>query len=242
MLVIPAIDIFEGKCVRLRQGDYAQQTVYSDDPRDVAQKFVDAGLGELHVVDLEGARDRKITNWKALESILSLPGVSAEVGGGVRTSQDIQKLLQLGAKRVVLGSVAAKSPALIGYWAEQFGRDVMTVGVDVRNNSVAVSGWLEDSKLSPVAFILEMTKHGVKRFVCTDINSDGILHGPNLSFYRQLKGAFREVEIVASGGVSSLEDIRSLGKSGASAVIVGKALYEGRITLASLNAEKVSTW
>lgn len=242
MLVIPAIDIFDGKCVRLRQGDYAQQTVYSDDPRDVALGFVEAGLGAVHVVDLEGAKDRTVRNWKALESILSVPGISAEVGGGVRTSQDIQQLLRLGAKRVVLGSVAAKSPALIGYWVEQFGRDVITVGVDVRNNSVAVSGWLEDSKLSPFSFILEMTKHGVKRFVCTDIKSDGILHGPNLPFYLQLKGAFRSAEIVASGGVSSLEDIRSLAASGASAVIVGKALYEGRITLASLKEAKVATW
>jgi phosphoribosylformimino-5-aminoimidazole carboxamide ribotide isomerase len=234
MLVLPAIDIYEGKCIRLRQGDYAQQTVYSDDPAEVARKFAGAGLTSLHLVDLEGAKERKVMNWKAIESVLAVPGIRAEVGGGLRTTDEIRRLLDLGAERVVLGSVAAKSPELIGYWVNLFTSERITIGVDVKNHSVAISGWLEDARLSPAKFIYDMLGYGARRFVCTDITRDGLLQGPNVDFYRELTYVFHNAKIVASGGVTLTKDIEALKTSGVSAVIIGKALYEGTIRLEDL--------
>jgi len=234
MLIIPAIDIIDGKCVRLRQGDYKQKTVYDSLPAEVAHEYVRTGLSFLHVVDLQGAKEKKIVNWDSLASIIAVPGVQVEVGGGIRTTEDIKKLLEIGVFRVVIGSVAAKSPELAEYWLNQFGPEKIVVGIDVKNNSVAVSGWLEDSHRDPMEFVLDLTTRGATTFICTDISRDGMLGGVNVEFYRRLKSAFPELALIASGGISTMDDIRDLTKANLSGVIVGKALYENKLSLEEL--------
>lgn len=234
MLIIPAIDIYDGKCVRLRQGDYEQKTVYAATPTEVAQQFADAGFQFLHVVDLQGAKEKKVVNWDSISSILAVPGLQVEIGGGIRTTEDIQRLISSGVSRVVIGSVAAKSPELVEYWVRQFGDQRIVVGMDVKNGSVAISGWLEDSRLEPANFVLDLERRGVKIFICTDISRDGMLGGVNVEFFRNLKSAFPQVTIIASGGISTLADIRELQQSELAGVIVGKAIYEGRISIEEL--------
>ncbi len=238
MLTIPAIDILDGRCVRLSEGDFERKTVYSENPSDVAKTFADAGLSLVHVVDLDGAKAGRIANWRSIEAVLRVPGVTAEVGGGVRTSDDIRRLLDLGVHRVVVGSVAAKSPELAAYWIEQFGADRIVIGMDVRNGSVAVSGWLEDSHRTPVDFLLDLKKRGARTFICTDIARDGTMQGTNVEFFRSLTGALPAVDLIASGGIASVGDIRRLREAGVSGVVVGKALYEGRIRLEDLTDHK----
>jgi phosphoribosylformimino-5-aminoimidazole carboxamide ribotide isomerase len=234
MLIIPAIDIYDGKCVRLRQGDYEQKTVYAASPEEVAQQFADAGFQFLHVVDLQGAKEKKVVNWDSIASILAVSGLRVEVGGGIRTTEDIRRLIDFGASRVVIGSVAAKSQELVEYWIRQFNADRIVVGMDVKNNSVAISGWLEDSRLEPMNFVLDMVKRGAKVFICTDISRDGMLGGVNIEFFKNLKSAFPQISIIASGGISTLADIQVLKQSEVAGVIVGKAIYEGRLPIEEL--------
>lgn len=234
MLIIPAIDIYDGKCVRLRQGDYGTQKVYSDSPADIAKAFCDAGLRFLHVVDLEGAQAGTIKNWTAIESILSLAGVEAQVGGGIRRKEDVQRLLHLGAKRVVVGSLAVKSPWHVGTWTTKFGASSIAIAIDTRGDVISYKGWLERSSKSPASLMKEMRAFGVRTFICTDIEQDGMLKGPNIELYKKLKLSFPDIELIASGGVSCADDIKALRNTQCSAVIVGKAFYEGRITLDEL--------
>jgi phosphoribosylformimino-5-aminoimidazole carboxamide ribotide isomerase len=234
MLIIPAIDIFDGQCVRLRQGDYEQKTVYAAPPAEVAGQFEAAGFSSLHVVDLQGAKEKKIANWASVASILAVPRLKVQVGGGVRTTDDIRRLIDLGAERVVIGSVAAKSPELVEYWIQQFGAQRIVVSMDVKDGSVAISGWLEDSHRSPVEFIFDLIRRGAKRFVCTDISRDGMLGGVNIEFFKNLKSAFPSITIFASGGISTIDDVRTLKQANLAGVIVGKALYEGRLSLEDL--------
>ena len=190
MLIIPAIDIYDGKCVRLRQGDYKQKTVYAASPEEVARQFADAGFRFLHIVDLQGAKEKKVVNWDSITSILAVSGLHVEIGGGIRTTEDIRRLIDIGASRVVIGSVATKSQELMEYWIQQFTADRIVVGMDVKNGSVAISGWLEDSCLEPMSFVLDLIKRGAKIFVCTDISRDGMLGGVNIEFFQNLKSAF----------------------------------------------------
>jgi phosphoribosylformimino-5-aminoimidazole carboxamide ribotide isomerase len=234
MLVIPAIDIYDGKCVRLRQGDYAQQTIYSESPKVIAQQFVDAGLHFLHIVDLQGAKEKKIVNLESIRQIVSVPGIEIEVGGGIRKTEDIECLLALGVKRVVIGSAAVKSPELAQYWLQRFGGKKIIIGIDVKNDSVAISGWIEDSKREPVQCMFDLIQCGATSFICTDIARDGMLAGVNNDFYRRLTSAFPSTAIIASGGISSADDIRQLAGTKVAGVIVGKAIYENSITLNEL--------
>jgi phosphoribosylformimino-5-aminoimidazole carboxamide ribotide isomerase len=234
MLVIPAIDILDGKCVRLHQGDFRQKTVYSDHPADMAKRFVDAGFPLLHVVDLDGAKEGRLVNWDTIESVAKVPGVRLEVGGGVRSSDHIRQILDVGANRVVVGSVAAKSPDLASYWIEQFGPDRIVIGMDVKNSSIAISGWLEDSHLQPTDFLFDMVSRKARTFIATDISRDGTMEGTNLEFFAAVRRAFPSIELYASGGISALSDIVALKRSGVAGVIVGKALYEGRLKLEDL--------
>lgn len=234
MLIIPAIDIIDGKCVRLRQGDYKQKTVYVASPAEVAKQFVDVGLTLLHVVDLQGAKEKKIVNWDSIASVIAVPGLQVEVGGGIRTTDDIKKLIEIGVSRVVIGSVAAKSPELVEYWIKQFGAERIVVGMDVKDNSVAISGWLEDSHRAPMGFVLDLAKRGAKIFICTDISRDGMLGGVNIDFYQNLKSAFPKLSIIASGGISTLEDVRVLRKAELAGVIVGRAIYENKLPIKEL--------
>jgi phosphoribosylformimino-5-aminoimidazole carboxamide ribotide isomerase len=234
MLIIPAIDIYDGRCVRLRQGDYEQKTIYGALPIEVAQQFADAGFRYLHVVDLQGAKERKIVNWNSIKSIFSVEKLKVEIGGGIRTTDDIQQLIEIGASRVVIGSVAAKSPELMEYWIQQFGTERIVAGMDVKDGSVAISGWLENSHLEPADFVLDMMKRGVNTIICTDISRDGMLGGANINFFKNLKSAFPQMSIIASGGISTIEDIQVLKEAELAGVIVGKAIYEGRLPLEAL--------
>lgn len=234
MLIIPAIDIIDGKCVRLRQGDYEQKTVYVASPAEVAKQFADAGFTFLHIVDLQGAKEKKIVNWDSIASIIAVPGLQVEVGGGIRTTEDIKKLIEIGVSRVIVGSVAAKSPELVEYWIKQFGAEKIVIGMDVKDNSIAISGWLEDSHRAPMGFVLDMIKRGAKIFICTDISRDGMLGGVNIDFYENLKSAFPKLSIIASGGISTLEDVRILNKAKLAGVIVGKAIYENKLPIEEL--------
>lgn len=235
MLIYPAIDLYEGKCVRLRQGDYGARTVYSDSPVDVARAFLDEGLSFLHIVDLEGAEKGQIVNRSALESILSLPGLRTQVGGGIRSRKDISYLFTAGATRVIIGSVAVKTPHLVQEWLREFRSDRFVIAVDVRAGAVAHSGWLEKANLTPSLFIDSMARFGIVHFLCTDIEQDGMLEGPNLGLYAALVKEFPSLNFIASGGITSLTDIENLQKAGASGAVIGKALYEGRLNASELS-------
>jgi len=230
MLIYPAIDIYQGNCVRLRQGDFASQNVYSDSPSTVARSFQDADLTCLHVVDLEGAKTGHIVNWDALGSILEITSIQVQVGGGIRIREDICRLFDAGAARVVIGSLAVESPHVVQDWIREFGTERFVIAVDVRDGAVAHKGWLERAHLTASVFVDTMARAGAASFLCTDINLDGMLGGPNLKLYRSLVMEFPSIRLIASGGVSQIADIESLAAVGCYAVVVGKALYEGKVT------------
>jgi phosphoribosylformimino-5-aminoimidazole carboxamide ribotide isomerase len=235
MLIFPAIDIFQGKCVRLRQGDYASQKIYSDSPADAAQSFVESGLNYLHIVDLEGAKEGRIVNRKAIEAVLRVPGVRGQVGGGIRSRSDLSYLFTAGATRVVIGSVAVKSPHIAQDWLREFRSERFVIAVDVRNGFVAHSGWLAQGNLTASIFIDSMAQFGATYFLCTDIDKDGMLEGPNSELYASLSKEFPALHFLASGGISRITDIGNLESAGCWGVVVGKAMYEGH-----LNARELS--
>jgi phosphoribosylformimino-5-aminoimidazole carboxamide ribotide isomerase len=234
MLIYPAIDIYQGKCVRLKRGDFAAQTVYSDSPVEVARAYLDAGLTFLHIVDLDGAKEGRRVNQDALAAILQLPGIRAQVGGGIRDRSDITSLLDAGATRVIVSSVAVNSPHLVRDWVREFGLDRFVVAADIRGGVVAHRGWLERANLTPSIFIETMKQAGVINFLCTDIDRDGMLAGPNLQLYSSLEAEFPSLQFIASGGVSQLSDVENLRTAGCAGVVVGKALYEGHVTAEEL--------
>lgn len=234
MLIYPAIDIYQGNCVRLQQGDFATQNVYSDSPSTIAQSFREAGLTSLHIVDLEGAKAGHIVNWEALDSILQISSIQAQVGGGIRTRDDIGRLFDAGAARAVIGSLAVESPHIVQDWIREFGTERFVIAVDVRDGVVAHKGWLERAHLTASAFVDTMARSGAASFLCTDINLDGMLGGPNLELYRSLVTEFPSIHLIASGGVSQIADLENLVGVGCYAVVVGKALYEGKVTPAQL--------
>jgi phosphoribosylformimino-5-aminoimidazole carboxamide ribotide isomerase len=234
MLIYPAIDIYEGKCVRLRQGDFAAQKVYSDSPPDIARSYLENGLDFLHIVDLEGAKKGQIVNRETLRTILGIPGLRVQIGGGIRTREDLTSLFQMGAARVVIGSLAVKSPHIVREWMREFQPERFVIAVDIRQGSVAHAGWLERANLTPSAFIDTMARVGAIRFLCTDIDRDGMLEGPNLELYSSLNCEFPQLQFIASGGVSELADLEKLKTTGCEGVVVGKALFEGRVTTEEL--------
>jgi phosphoribosylformimino-5-aminoimidazole carboxamide ribotide isomerase len=234
MVIIPAIDIYQGKCVRLRQGQFSDQTVYSESPADVAKSFLDAGLSYLHIVDLDGAKQGQVTNWNTLEQILALPGVKAEVGGGVRAKEDMHRLFGLGADRVIIGSIAVTLPSLVKKWIQDVGPRRIAIALDIHNGKIAHSGWKEESDYSPNTFVFDMMNARATTFICTDVDRDGMLEGPNIDLYKEMRHFFPAIDLIACGGVSSIRDIEALIETGVSGVIVGKALYEGKIETAAL--------
>ncbi len=234
MRIIPAIDLIDGKCVRLTQGDYAQKKIYNENPVEVAKSFEDAGLKYLHLVDLDGAKAGKVTNWKVVESITSNTNLYVDFGGGIKTEEEIKKLFDLGVKQVNLGSIAIKEPKKVYQWIDTFGPDKIILSADVKGEQIAISGWQENSEVSINDFILDYQSAGIQYVTCTDISTDGMLNGPNLNLYEKLLKHFPELMIIASGGVSSMEDLYALRKAGVDGVIVGKAIYEGRIDLYDL--------
>ncbi len=235
MEIIPAIDLIDGKCVRLSKGDYNAQKTYSDNPLDVALMFQDAGLKRLHLVDLDGARSKHVVNHRTLENIASHTDLVIDFGGGVKSDEDLKIAFSSGAAMVTVGSTAVSQPELMYEWIDRFGPDRMILGADVRDGYISVNGWKEDSELTLNDFLNQYTAKGITRVLCTDINRDGMLQGPATGLYRSILKDFPTLGLIASGGVSCVEDLTGLMEAGLPSAIVGKAYYEGRITLEQLS-------
>jgi phosphoribosylformimino-5-aminoimidazole carboxamide ribotide isomerase len=235
MRIIPAIDIIDGKCVRLTQGDYAQKKVYNENPADVARSFEDAGIKYLHLVDLDGAKAGKVINWKVVEAITSKTKLQVDFGGGIKTDEEIQGLFDRGIHQVNLGSIAVKEPQKVKTWIQQFGKKKIILSADVKNEMISINGWQENSAITINAFIKGYLSQGIEFVTCTDISTDGMLSGPNIELYKTLLLTFPQLHLIASGGVSSIEDLFELRRIGVDGVIVGKAIYEGRIRLEELS-------
>lgn len=234
MQIIPAIDLIDGKAVRLTEGDYLQKKVYADDPVLVAQKFSDAGFERLHLVDLDGAKAGKVQNLRVLESIAAKTKLRIDFGGGVRTNDDVDQVLNAGAWQCTVGSIAISHPQLFSQWIKTHGPDKFFVGADVRDETIRVSGWAEDSKLLWNAFFEKMIALGIVEFFCTDISKDGKMLGPAIDLYKRILVAFPKIDLFASGGVTSIEDIIALNETGCKGAIVGKAIYENLVSLKEL--------
>ncbi len=234
MLIIPAIDLIEGKCVRLTQGDYSQKTIYNENPVEVAKEFEDAGLTHLHLVDLDGAKAKKVINWKVLERIATQTKLNIDFGGGVQSDDDLKVVFESGAKQVTGGSIAVKNPELFENWLKIYGNERIILGADARNERVAVSGWEEGTAIWVYDFVEEWVAKGVRYTISTDVAKDGLLQGPSFDLYKNIQERCPNLQIVASGGVSNLADLEKLSETNIYGVIVGKAIYEGRIALADL--------
>ena len=234
--IIPAIDLIEGKCVRLTQGDYQQKKIYNENPIEVALEFEDAGLTRLHLVDLDGAKARKVVNWKVLETIANKTKLHIDFGGGVQSDEDLRIVFESGARQVTGGSIAVKNPDLFEHWLLYHGGDKMILGADARNERVAVSGWEEGTDLWVYDFVQKWVEKGIRYTISTDVAKDGLLQGPSFELYKNLQEHCPDLRIIASGGVSRLSDIEKLAEMSIFGVIVGKAIYEGKITLPELTS------
>ena len=232
--LIPAIDLIDGKCVRLTRGDYASQKVYADDPVKMAIRFEELGFKRLHLVDLDGAKSRHVVNLPVLRRICAETGLTVDFGGGVKTDEDIRKVLEAGAAMVTAGSIAVTQPDLFMQWLEQYGPERMILGADVRQGKVSINGWLEDSEESLPDFLRRYIEAGTRHVLCTEISRDGTLGGPATELYRSVMQAHPQCHLIASGGVSSIQDILDLQAAGVPAVVFGKAIYEGKIDLEKL--------
>lgn len=231
--LIPAIDIIGGQCVRLTKGDYDQKTVYGK-PLDMALEFERIGYKRLHVVDLDGAKSKHIVNDAVLREITSQTNLVVDFGGGIKTDEDLEKAFEAGAQMVTVGSIAVTQPELFMGWLEKYGSERMILGADVRNGKISINGWKEDSTEDLLPFLQKYIEAGVKNVLCTEISKDGTLAGPAIELYRKVMEAYPELHLIASGGVSSMEDIKALDQAGIPAVVFGKAIYEGRIDLQEL--------
>ena len=232
--LIPAIDLIEGKCVRLTKGDYDTKKVYNEDPLEVAKMFEDYGIRRLHVVDLDGAREGRIINYRVLERLATRTSLVIDFGGGLKQEDDLEIAFESGAQMVTGGSVAVKNPDLFTSWIKKFGSDKIILGADAKDKKIAVNGWRETTDKDLIPFIQEYYDKGITKVICTDIGCDGMLQGPSVGLYEEIRDAIPYVYIIASGGVGSVEDIERLVEAGIPAVIFGKAIYEGKIRLVDL--------
>lgn len=232
--LIPAIDIIDGQCVRLTKGDYDAKTVYSSDPAEVAAEFERLGFTRLHVVDLDGAKSHHIVNTEVLRRITETTHLTIDFGGGIKSSEDIETAFRCGASMVTIGSVAVTCPDLFLSWLSQYGSDRIILGADVRHGMVSINGWKEDSTQPLLPFLKRYIDHGVKNVLCTEISKDGTLNGPAITLYDEIMRAYPTLHLIASGGVSSEEDILELERHGIPAVVFGKAWYEGHINISKI--------
>ena len=232
--IIPAIDIMDGKCVRLEQGDYRLKKVYEEDPLTVAKRFEDFGIRRLHVVDLDGAVAKQIVNWNTLERIVSRTSLIVDFGGGIKSDQDLKVVLDSGAAMAVVGSIAVSDPDLFESWLFAYGPQKIILGADARNGKIAVSGWTDTTAIDLFDFLKQYKDMGVKQVLCTDISKDGMLEGSSVDLYKEMVGKFSGMQIIASGGITSVKEIHTLNESGVAGAIIGKALYEGKIKLEEL--------
>ena len=234
MQIIPAIDIIEGKCVRLTEGDYAQKKIYNENPLEVAKAFEGIGLMRLHLVDLDGAKAGEVVNWKVLEKIANNTQLKIDFGGGIKTEAILKTVLDTGATYATIGSLAVKNELLFQEWIARFGANTFMLGADVFEEKIAIGGWLEKTEISVFDFMKSYTDKGVKQIFCTDIKKDGKLQGPSIELYQKIIEKFPALHLIASGGVSSLDDLIELEEIGCAAAIVGKAIYENKITISEL--------
>lgn len=234
--LIPAIDIIDGKCVRLTKGDYGQKKVYNDDPVAQAKEFEKLGMKRLHVVDLDGAKAKHVVNVDVLRGITAATGLKVDFGGGIKSDDDIEKAFAAGASLVTIGSIAVSQPDTFMRWLDRYGADKVILGADVRNGLVSINGWKEDTSEKLLPFLARYVKAGVNNVLCTEISRDGTLSGPSTDLYREVMEAFPGIHLIASGGVGRNEDIIELDEAGIPAVVFGKAWYEGKINLEELKA------
>ena len=234
MIIIPAIDIINGKCVRLTKGDFTRSKIYNENPVEVAKHFAGAGFKRLHIVDLDGAKARKVCNIAVLESIAAATDLVIDFGGGVRQISDVKSVLNAGAAIVTIGSLAVKHPEILEGWLMEFGADKFFIGADVLEENVKISGWLEDGGSNIFDFVGKLIGLGATNIFCTDISKDGMMQGPSIELYQNIMAQHPEINLVASGGVSNLDDVKRLKEIGCSGVIIGKAIYENLIPLEQL--------
>lgn len=232
--IIPAIDIIDGKCVRLSQGDYEQKTIYKEDPLEVAKQFEDIGITRLHLVDLDGAKKGEVVNFKVLETIASKTKLIIDFGGGIKTDRSIQSLFNTGASMATIGSIAVKDPELFYSWIKKYGANKILLGADVKDEKITISGWLEKTDLSVFDFLKQNIQNGLTQAFCTDVSKDGMLEGPSTELYQKIISEFPKLYFIASGGVSNMQDVFKLQGINCNGAIIGKALYEGRISINEL--------
>lgn len=237
--IIPAIDLIDGKCVRLSQGDFSQKKIYSENPLEVAKEFEDFGLKRLHIVDLDGAKNGKVTNLKVLETVAKNTNLTIDFGGGIKTDEDINSVFDAGAKMASIGSIAVKNAEKFFEWLEKFGSERILLGADVKGKNLAINGWQTETEIEILPFLREYFAKGVTQTFVTDISKDGLLQGSSNELYAEILREIPEIKLIASGGVSGIEDVYELEKTGCAGVIIGKAIYEGRIKLEKL-AEKLT--
>ncbi len=235
MEIIPAIDIIDGKCVRLTQGDYNQKKIYNENPLEVARQFENHGINRLHVVDLDGAKAKRIVNWKTLETICNQTKLTVDFGGGLKSYDDLRIAFNSGASQVTGGSIAVKDRTTFVSWINQYSPERIILGADVKNENIAISGWQDETKINLFEFIEGYVKEGIQYVICTDIAKDGMMEGPSFNLYSRLKEKFPDIQIIASGGVSTLRDIERLKAKKLYGAIIGKAIYEGTIKLKELS-------
>lgn len=234
MRIIPAIDIIDGKCVRLTKGDYSTTKIYNENPLEVAKMFEDFGIKYLHLVDLDGAKSKQIINQKVLENLASKTNLQIDFGGGIKSINDVKTAFNAGAKQITVGSLAVQNPELMVDWIKEFGADKIILGADCKNRKIATNGWLENSDLDIIDFIQKYEKNGIQYAIVTDIEKDGMLSGPSFQLYEEILSETK-ISLIASGGITTIEDVIKLKKIGCEGAIIGKAIYEGTINLKDLN-------
>lgn len=234
MKIIPAIDIIDGKCVRLSKGDYSTQKIYNENPLEVAKKFEAHGIQYLHLVDLDGAKSNRIINYKILEQIATKTTLKIDFGGGLKSDEDLKIAFECGANQVTGGSIAIKNPTVFENWIQKYGADKIILGADANNKKIAISGWLEESTQEVIPFIKNYQSKGIKYIICTDIAKDGMLEGPSFDLYQEILEQTNACKLIASGGISSFDELPKLEQLGCEGTIIGKAIYEGRIRLKEL--------
>ncbi len=234
MRIIPAIDIIDGKCVRLSKGDYSTQKTYSDNPLEMAKKFEDFGIKYLHLVDLDGAKAKQIINYKTLEQIASKTSLIVDFGGGIKSENDVEIAFNSGANQITVGSIAAQNPELMLQWLQKYGAEKIILGADCKDRKIATNGWLESSDQDVLAFIKEYEKRGILYSIVTDIDKDGMLAGPAFGLYQEILESTQKVKLIASGGITTIDDVLKLTELGCEGAIIGKAIYEGTINLKEL--------
>lgn len=234
MRIIPAIDLIDGQCVRLSKGDYATKKIYNENPLEVAKQFEAHGIEYLHLVDLDGAKSQHIVNHKVLETIATQTQLKIDFGGGLKSDDDLRIAFESGASQVTGGSIAVKNPELFSSWIEQYGPDRIILGADAQHEKIAINGWQEESSLELIPFVQDYQQKGIQYVVCTDISKDGMLQGPSFGLYRRLLEQTTDLKLIASGGISTFDELPKLAEMGCEGTIIGKAIYEGRIELKQL--------